>query len=223
MERERSAKVYLKDDARIPADIEKNGHVAHVYIQRQWETGEFKNYIQKNGCGHCCVAMALALNGVSDVTPHDEYVHCRQMWGAPKEEEPFHQGHFLSTVGVYKSVTSYGVAAEYVPIPTGGESACADRLYQALEEGKTAIFWSHPFTSDNPFSTGDHYVLAAGLTDDGNILIANSSIHAKTDHLGVQIVTKQTIADALWGNDSHPDATWGNGDENLAAGFVIVG
>ena len=56
------------NDPLKPATIFLGDHQTPVWIQQRWEEGEYAGFIQKNGCGHCCVAMAARLQGV-DLTP----------------------------------------------------------------------------------------------------------------------------------------------------------
>ena len=53
----------FEDDERIPVTVKKGEYSTPVWIQTAWEEGELAPYIQKNGCGHCCVTMAARLAG----------------------------------------------------------------------------------------------------------------------------------------------------------------
>ena len=210
-----------------PIKFYKGENFTPVWIQAYWTEGEFSNRINSNGCGHVCSAMALNLNGVK-ITPYEFYMHCRELFGAPTgEDTPPRQSHFLSASGVQKAITSYGVKAELVKICKNGEKQAIETIINALKQDKEVIMWSHPSEEfiDNPFSTGEHWILLIGLTEDGKVIVANSSIKAKYEKdMGVQIVGKETVRKALYGNDDFIDMTWGELDNLYKnTGFVIVG
>ena len=84
-------------------------------------------------------------------------------------------------------------------------------------ENRRRFLWSHPSEAfpENPFSKGEHYVMAVGYAADGRILIANSSESKAKE--GVQFVDLQTILRALNPEAAPEDLTWGNGDRVPAA------
>ncbi len=86
---------------KIPAEITLNEHLTPVWIQQKWEIGDYAEYIRRNGCGHCCTAMALNLNGVK-ITPHEEFELCRRLWGESRMYEPFDEDNFISASGIVK-------------------------------------------------------------------------------------------------------------------------
>ena len=45
----------------IPAEVTLGEHTTPVWIQQKWEEGQYAEYVRKNGCGHCCTAMAARL------------------------------------------------------------------------------------------------------------------------------------------------------------------
>lgn len=210
-------------DNKIPAKVTVNGYSTPVWIQKRWEQGEYAAYIQKNGCGHCCTAMALNLHGIT-INPHEEFALCRKRWGTPRMDEPFKEGNFMSVSGITKILNSFGVSAQCFGVPKGECDAAASYIEKELYKGKQVILWSHP--SDklalNPFSPGEHYILAAGYTDDGKILIANSSARAITDD-GIQLTDYETIAAVLYEGCEPKDFTWGRYDHVHSSGYVVVG
>ncbi len=216
--------VTLRDpEALVAATVRRGEYETPVWIQSRWEEGEFAPYIQKNGCGHCSVAMAARLLGVPEVTPYTEYEHCRALFGAPSPERD--EGHFLSPRGVALSLLGFGLAAEVHPYPRGGREAAADAILAALGAGALVIFLSFPETPDNPFSSGAHYVLFCGLTEDGRVLLANSSTKAATDTLGIQTVTREQLVRAIpeAGGVIGDTDTWGlEHGYRGNAGYVIV-
>lgn len=205
----------------MPYIVRFGMHSTPVWRQNLWDSGEFQEFIRKNGCGHCCAAMALRLNGVCNMDPHKEFTTCRQLWGEPKKDREFPQDNLQSVSGITKILQHYGVKAEYFGVPDLDKAE--KHFDEALKVGKQIIFWSHPTEDfpDNPFSPNEHYVMAVGYTPEGKILVANSSRWAAT---AVQIVDMQTIMRALYLGAAPIDMTWGERDHYInCAGYVVVG
>ncbi len=192
-----------------------------VWRQACWETGEYQQFIRKNGCGHCCTAMALNLHNIS-IDPHEEFTLCRTLWGEPNTEQEYPQGNYMTVAGITKILRHHGVAAEYYGVPSLADAA--QRIENALKRGKQVIFWSHPNEAfpENPFSVGEHYVMAVGYMEDGRILVANSSRLKAPE--GVQFVDIDTIVRALHPEAAPEDLTWGErGPRPRCSGYVVVG
>ena len=211
------------ENSKIPAVITVGNHSAPVWIQQEWETGEYAEYIRKNGCGHCCTSMALNLNGVK-IDPYKEFCLCRKMWGPPRMGEPFFEDHFLSETGIEQVIKSFGIEAKAFGIEQGKAYEASVFIEKELMAGKQVIFWSHPSDKlpDNPFSSGEHYVLAVGVANDGSILIANSSKKANTK-TGIQFTDRETIEKVLFEGTETADYTWGRRDYTKCGAFVVVG
>ncbi len=207
----------------LPAIITKNGQEIPVWIQQLWEDGQYAEFVRKNGCGHCCSAMALNLHGVK-INPHEEFTLCRKMWGEPRMGEPLFEDNFLSGTGIAYVLRSHSIPAAAYGVPEGKTMEEAKKIYDFLLEGKTVIIWSHPSDKlpDNPFSTGDHWIYAVGCTENGEILIANSSQRAATDK-GIQFTDTETIAKVLFEGSEPMDFTWGRYDLKHGGGYVVVG
>jgi hypothetical protein len=205
----------------IPSEVFLGDASTPVWHQAKWSEGEYEEFVRKNGCGHCCAAMALNLHGIK-ITPHEEFTLCRKLWGEPNREQEFPQGNYQTVQGIAKILRHHGVPAECFGVPTREHAAA--HIESVLREGKQVIFWSAPREDfpENPFSTGAHYVMAVGYTEKGEILIANSS--QKKAPEGVQTVNVDTIAKALYLGAEPTDKTWGEkGDHIHCAGYVVVG
>ena len=207
--------------AEVPAILRIGAYETPVWMQQRWTEGEFSQYVRRNGCGHCCTAMAARLHGVQ-LDPHQEFAYCRTLWGAPAED--WGQGPWLSTAGIGKVLRSLGVPAQEYGVKQTGSKAALDSILRALPEGKQVIFTSNPDEyPENPFSKGYHWVLAADILNDGRILIANSSENAAPT--GIQCVTPEMIEKALFREATAPeDMTWGETDRiGEGSGYIIVG
>lgn len=208
---------------KIPAEIFLNGHTTPVWIQSKWESGEYAKYIIQNGCGHCCTAMALNLHGIK-IDPHEEFILCRQLWGEPHKEEPIKEDNFQSANGICLILKEFGLKAEKFGSYKKTKEEVIKHLRNSLESGKQIIFWSHPSDKlpNNPFSTGEHYVIAVGLSENGKILIANSS-QKGTAKNGIQYTDYETIYLSLFEESEPLDFTWGRHDLAHSGGYVVVG
>ena len=207
----------IKDEGVIRSVVTLGDKSTPVWAQSRWDTGEYQEFVRKNGCGHCCCAMALNLYGIK-IDPHGEFALCRRLWGEPKE----HQGNYQTVSGITKILNRHGVAAQCFGVPSG-ESAAA-HIETALQGGKQVIIWSPGKRTypDSPFSERGHYILAVGYTKDGMILVANSS--EKKAPTGVQTVDIDTVARALYFDSEPRDRTWGERDDHkYNAGYVVVG
>lgn len=211
-------------DPLTPATVTYRGNTTPVWLQQRWTEGEFARYIVYNGCGHCCCAMAANLRGVA-ITPYEEYLLCRRLWGPPKElPEDQGQDHFMSVAGIVKVLNHLGIPARAFPVPEGAKAAAQKEIQKALLEGKQVIVMSDPFRDPgNIFSTGYHYILAVGYLPDGQILIANSSLKA-TD-TGIQTVSLDRLTASLYeGSTANMAMTWGElRILGQGCGYITVG
>ena len=106
----------------IPAIVSINGESTPVWHQAKWSEGEYEEFVRKNGCGHCCAAMALNLHGVK-INPHEEFALCRKLWGEPDREREFPQGTYQTVSGISKILRHHGVPAECFGVPTREQAA----------------------------------------------------------------------------------------------------
>ncbi len=199
-----------------------------VWFQNRWQgdSHELSGFIVRNGCGHCCAAMALTMHG-HPIDPLGEFLLCRELWGEPREGRnpdgtKSGQANFQSVTGIAKIIRHHGVRAEVYGVPD--LEGAKKNIERALNEGKQVIFCTRPDPSNpqNPFSTGYHWVMAVGYTE-GGILVANSS--EKYTEAGVQVVDMPTILRALCLGSQPRDFTWGEWCEEFreGTGYIVVG
>jgi len=214
----------LMQDALTPAIVSIGTGSTPVWLQNRWDTGEYAFYIRRNGCGHCCAAMAANLQGVH-INPYQEYELCGSLWSAPKElPDEKGQDHFQTATGISIILQKLGIPAKPFGVKEQGAKLATERILQALKRGKQVIFASDPDNyPDNPFSSGYHWVLAVGYYDQENILIANSS--EKAARQGIQLVTPDIIEKALFENATvNKDLTWGELERLYeGCGYIVVG
>ena len=210
----------------IPAQIEHNGKTTPIWMQQRWQDGKYAVYVRQNGCGHCCASMICNLLGV-EMNPHKHIEHCVNLWGEPSVAPSGNkQYYFLSITGFAKSLNSLGLKCEFYGHKNQGVDNAINHIYNALKQGKLVSFISSPSKNfpNNPFSIGDHYVLAVGITENGKILIANSSTNGIFDiSEGVQEVDLETIKKALNPIAEPIDRTWGElEDLHLGIGYLVI-
>ncbi|MBQ9859768.1 MAG: hypothetical protein IJO76_03710 [Clostridia bacterium] len=207
------------DSALAPTILRIRNNETPVWLQHRWQSGPFAAFINRNGCGHCCTAMAARLFGV-DIDPHQEYAYCRTLWGEPTND----QGHWLSAAGVAKILRSLSVPAKEFGVKHNGAKKATEHILSALRQGKAVIFTSDPQRyPDNPFSSGAHWVMAVSLEKDGTILVANSA--EKFAPTGIQYVMPKEIEKALFPESTAPpEMTWGEHNRiGEGSGYIVVG
>lgn len=206
-------------DPTIPAVVCRNGASTPVWLQQCWEEGEFALYIRRNGCGHCCSTMVANLYGIS-ITPYEEYVLCRKLWGAPVDP----QDHFQTATGIQTVLQHLQIPAQAYGVKAGGGKEAAAHIMEMLRQDKMVIICSEPSDRlpNNPFSTGLHWVLLAGFHEDGSVFVANSS--KKATDLGVQKTDEATIAAAIYQDCDPAGMTWGDVNRFYEGiGYIVVG
>lgn len=213
----------LTGDCKIPSIVTKDKYSTPVWIQQKWEDGEYYRYIQKNGCGHCCTAMALNLNGIK-INPYEEFMLCRKLWGEPHIEGENNEGYFISASGICKIMNSFNVPAQCFGMPSDKIDQVKNHIDKSLSAGKLIILWSHPSEKvpNNPFSAGEHWILLVGYEQDGKIFVANSSSNADANN-GIQYTDLETIVNVICEGCEPQDFTWGRYDLIHSGGYVIVG
>ena len=215
------ATYHFTGNPKIPAEVTVNSKTTPVWTQQLWDTGNNIQYVKGNGCGHCCAAMAANLHGV-DIDPDMEFELCINLWGEASEEK--NQARFQTVSGITKILNHLGIHAEYFGTKEKGVDESIEHIMTSLLNDKQVIFWSHPTPDfpDNPFSPGEHYVLACGFDENDKIVIANSTNRVPGD--GIQLVDILTIKKSLHTASEPENRTWGELDcLEKDAGYVIVG
>ena len=214
------------NDIYKPAVVDRNGFQTPVWMQQRWEDGKYAVYVRQNGCGHCCAAMVLNLLGFQ-MDPHAHIERCVKLWGEPNVGETGNQQYyFLTPNGIVESLKGFGVKAECFGHKSQGVDGAVSHIIKSLEDGKMVIFISSPNKDfpENPFSKGDHYVLALGMKD-GKVLIANSSVKSEY-HIGegIQLANVDVVKKSLNPIAEPIKKRWGE-LENLheGIGYIVVG
>lgn len=206
-----------------PAVITFDKFSSPVWIQQKWFDGQYARFIRKNGCGHCCTAMALNLNGIK-IDPHEEFSLCRELWGEPNSAFSSDEDNFMSVSGIVKIFCHFGIHAEYFGVPKGKCNIASEHIAKSLSNAKSVILWSHPSQKldPNPFSAGEHYIYLVGQSDNGKLLVANSSLNSDAKN-GIQFTDIETISKVLMEGCMPMDYTWGRYDLEHSGGYVVVG
>lgn len=206
-----------KEDPRIPVIASINGFETPVWLQSEWTEGPYAEYVRRNGCGHCCAAMAARLHGV-EIDPAIEFDTCVELWDEPDE------GHdwFQTARGITEVLRAYGIPSSAFGVPEDAEGLSMTRYFLecALDSGHQVIFWSHPYDEKNIFSTGEHYVMAAGYDEDGHVVVLNSG--AKKTVEGFQLTSLDTIMESVYRGSRAELTGWGVEDDLPACGGIVI-
>lgn len=89
----RYADYIIKDEGVIRSVVTLGDKSTPVWAQNRWDTGEYQEFVRKNGCGHCCCAMALNLYGIK-IDPHGEFALCRRLWGG-RDDHKYNAGYVV--------------------------------------------------------------------------------------------------------------------------------
>lgn len=186
-----------------------NGRTLTVFNQHKL-SGSYASNLSSNGCGACCTAFALALQG-KKVTPADVIRKGISLWGK------WPRACLISAPGIATIIKKYGYTATYRAVTKKNKADIKRTIHAALMAGKQVICW----TDDNghkgdPFSGGEHYVMAVGYNAKGKIVVANSGNKGP-----VNLVTLDTLVKFLQ-EGSGKDKHWWQ-TVAASAGIVIVG
>lgn len=186
-----------------------NGRTLTVFNQHKL-SGTYHKEISSNGCGACCTAFALILQG-KKVAPAEIIKKGISLWGK------WPRACLISAQGIATIIKKYGYTATYRAVTTKNKASIKRDIHAALMAGKQVICW----TDDNghkgdPFSGGEHYVLAVGYNAKGKIVVANSGNKGP-----VNLVTLDTLCKFLQ-EGSGKDKHWWQ-SVAASAGIVVVG
>ena len=186
-----------------------NGKSLTVFNQHK-QTGDYAKDISNNGCGACCTAFALILQG-KKVTAADVVKKGISLWGK------WPRACLISAQGIQTLIKKYGCTATYYAVTKANKGSIRSVIDKALKAGKQVICW----TDDNghkgdPFAAGEHYVMAVGYDAKGRVVVANSGNRGP-----VNLVSLDTLCKFLQ-EGSGKDRKWW---ESVAAsaGIVVVG
>lgn len=205
------------DDSLIPVYAGINGFETPVWLQSEWTEGPYAEYVRKNGCGHCCAAMAARLYGV-EIDPSMEFDTCVELWDVPDEDHDW----FQTARGITEILRAYGVESSAFGVPEDEEglSMTCYLIECALSSGHQVIFWSHPYDDDNIFSTGEHYVMAIGYDEEGHVVVLNSGTRKTSD--GYNLTDLDTIMRSVYRGSRASLSGWGKEDELPACGGIVI-
>ena len=186
-----------------------NGRSVTVVNQHKLK-GTYAKELSAHGCGACCAALALTLMG-KKAAPADILRKGVALWGK------WTKYPLISANGLATIVGKYGCTAKVAFVTRNNRTTIRKLIDAALRAGNPVICW----TDDNghridPFSSGDHYVLAVGYNKLGRVVVANS------DNRGpVNIVTLDTLCKYLRAGTG-ADRGWYKSTAG-SAGIVIIG
>ncbi len=205
------------DDPLIPVYASLGGFETPVWAQSRWEQGPYAKYVRKNGCGHCCAAMAARLYGV-EIDPAMEFDTCVTLWDEPDETHDW----FQTARGITEVLRAYGISSSAFGVPEKGEELSLTRhlMECALSSGHPVIFWSHPWEGPNLFSTGEHYVMAAGYDEEGHVIVLNSSV--TTTDAGFHRTDLDTIMQCMYRGSTASITGWGTESDLPGCGGIVI-
>ena len=189
--------------------VKINGRTLTVVNQHK-QSGSYAKDISSNGCGACCTAFALTLQG-KKVTPADVLRKGISLWGK------WPRACLISAQGIATIIKKYGYEAKYYAVTTKNKADIKRTIHAALMSGKQVICW----TDDNnrkcdPFSANEHYVMAVGYNAKGKIVVANSGNRGP-----VNLVTLDTLCRFLQEGNGKDKKWWQS--VAASAGIVVVG
>ncbi len=146
--------------------------------------GDYRNYsygssgtIASSGCGPTSMAMILTYLTGETVTPVDAASYALQ------------HGYRIPNNGTAASMfpamaKEYGITAE-------GMSPSVQNIVNSLREGKVIIAHMGPGT----FTSGGHYIVLKGITEDGKVIVADPASRERTDKAyDPSIITRESAA-----------------------------
>lgn len=173
----------------LDGKIEWSDAVAHtesmlpLFIQwdQRWGYEQYgDNYMAINGCGPTSLAMVVAgLTEYKDITPKDMRVFSEE------------NQHYVDNIGTSWSLMTEGARAFGVK----GEAIGLDKnsIEKALKAGQPIIASMKP----GDFTEGGHFIVLAGITEDGKIIVNDSDSKIRSQMLwDIERIIEQSKA--MW-------------------------
>ena len=149
-----------------PAHAWRKGEVPFLYqIDPQWSEEPYAGgNIHENGCGPTCLSMVyISLTGKTDLDP------------AAMARFSEQNGFTVDGMTAWALMTD---GAAMLGLRSSELSASADAVRAELEAGRPVICSVRP----GDFTTTGHFIVLAGLTDDGQVMVRDPNSAANGDH-----------------------------------------
>ncbi len=139
----------------------ENGSVDVVYYNQadsRWKDIPYgkTGTIGRSGCGPTSLAMVISTLSNNTVNPVEM---CN--WS-------YRNGYYAEGLGSYHSLIPAG--AKHYGLKVQGVGTNAEKIINALENGKLVIV----IMGKGHFTNGGHFIVLRGITEEGNILVADS-------------------------------------------------
>lgn len=149
-----------------PAHAWRKGEVPFLYqIDPQWSGEPYAGgSIHENGCGPTCLSMVyISLTGKTDLDP------------AAMARFSEQNGFTVDGMTAWALMTD---GAAMLGLRSAELSASADAVRAELEAGRPIICSVRP----GDFTTTGHFIVLAGLTDDGQVMVRDPNSAGNGDH-----------------------------------------
>lgn len=149
-----------------PAHAWHKGEVPFLYqIDPQWSCEPYAGgSIHENGCGPTCLSMVyISLTGKTDLDP------------AAMARFSEQNGFTVDGMTAWALMTD---GAAMLGLRSAELSASADAVRTELEAGRPVICSVRP----GDFTTTGHFIVLAGLTDDGQVMVRDPNSAGNGDH-----------------------------------------
>ncbi len=146
-------------DNHLSTDISADVAAEDVPLLLQWDKRwgyrlYGTNYMGNNGCGPTALSIVYAgLTGKSDFSPYEIAMYAMD------------EGLYWARQGTHQDLMTVG--AEYLGLTVQFHGKDAEAIRDGLRDGQLMI--AHVTAGD--FTTGGHFIVFSGLTDDGQLII----------------------------------------------------
>lgn len=162
----RSAPTQEETAHSTPAHAWRKGEVPFLYqIDPQWSEEPYAGgNIHENGCGPTCLSMVyISLTGKTDLDP--------AAMARFSEQNGFAVDGMTAWALMTDGAAMLGLRSAELP-------ASADAVRAELEAGRPIICSVRP----GDFTTTGHFIVLAGLTDDGQVMVRDPNNAGNDDH-----------------------------------------